>query len=1007
MKPSSPCPSRESLVKLLRGQVKDPDAKRLEQHLLACNSCVRVVQGLQPAGTLAEAFLSRAATAPPAEKRRLEALVQHLRSLAQPDSPSHLTPAPESDDTAEPYAFLAPPQADGELGRLGPYRVLKVLEQGGMGVVFQAEDPRLGRLCALKVMRPEVACKPSMKERFLREARAAAQIEHDHIIPIYQVDEDRGVPFIAMPFLKGTSLEDWLRQPANRGGVKVAQVLKLGREIARGLAAAHAGGLIHRDIKPANIWLDANAGHRVTILDFGLARLTQGTGDQNLTQSGAILGTPAYMAPEQARGEAVDGRADLFSLGVVLYRLCTGTLPFKGTDPISMLMSAATDEPAPVRSLNPNIPPALADLVKKLLEKSPDRRLASAQEVVKAIEAIAAAKFSKAPPKKRSWLVPVAVMGLAVAALPAGLWFSGILPTLPVNFWGPQETIPENQSSPFHPLTGPSPFDQLHRDDIPLDFLKLAGDGDPAQAPPELVAALGHPDPRGMPHFVSFALSPDGKLLAGSLPSGQRIQIAEVPSFKEVRVIRKTPLTKPMAGIEVQFSPHGKMVAGLERHGTGQPELVLWSVEDGEKKHAFPFSRGSNAMSRRIQFAFSPDGKFLALGSEEDPLQVFHMQRNFAPVPLDKAMPCGVGIAFLDERTVLTSDSKNDNNHRFQRWDVTTGKRLEDLPCSRGPVHDLHVIPPGNRLALTVESKPEIVLYDLPGKSAQQPAEKTIKDGDKPFLTVVPSPDGQRLAARTGDGEITLRSAADGRTFQRIKLPMPVQPPTVGLPLEFSPDGRHLATLNFFREGETFQRAGVLFILRLDPVKPAILDLLPLIVPAKDQVVGQWSLNPAGELLSDTTADARLQIPYKPPAEYDLRISFTRATGNDAMAPILVGGGHQFQFFVAGFNNTVCGFDSVNGLDPSQNETTNKRSAWLKNGQRYEALFQVRRSGAEAFLDGKHISEMKTNFSNVMIDDRFALKNQGVLGLGTYRSQVVFHRVAVVEISGKGTMLRP
>src|SRR5262249_30609430 len=160
------------------------------------------------------------------------------------------------------------------------------------------EDPRLGRLCALKAMLPEIACKPAMKERFLREARAAAQIEHDHIIPIYQVDEDRGVPFIAMPFLKGASLEDWLRQKATEGHdpstgtpLKVRQILKLGREIARGLAAAHEHGLIHRDIKPANIWLDATAGGRVKILDFGLARVSQAAGEQHLTQSGTILGT--------------------------------------------------------------------------------------------------------------------------------------------------------------------------------------------------------------------------------------------------------------------------------------------------------------------------------------------------------------------------------------------------------------------------------------------------------------------------------------------------------------------------------------------------------------------------------------------------------------------------------------------------------------------------------------------------------------------------------------------
>jgi hypothetical protein len=290
-----------------------------------------------------------------------------------------------------PIDFLAPAQQPDELGRLGPYRILKMLGHGGMGVVFKAHDPRLGRMCALKTMLPEIAKKPGMKERFLREARAAAQLEHDHIIPIYQVDEDRGIPYIAMPFLKGVSLEDWLRQKQRgQAGTPLTQpqILKLAREIARGLAAAHEQGLVHRDIKPANMWLDATAGGRATILDFGLARFSDNAGQQNITQSGAIMGTPAYMAPEQALGQKLDGRADLFSLGVVLYRLCTGLLPFRGETPMSVLMALASCDPPPVGEVNPAISPPLSELVKQLLVKDPAKRIASAKEVVQTIQKI-------------------------------------------------------------------------------------------------------------------------------------------------------------------------------------------------------------------------------------------------------------------------------------------------------------------------------------------------------------------------------------------------------------------------------------------------------------------------------------------------------------------------------------------------------------------------------------------------------------------------------------------
>jgi serine/threonine protein kinase len=296
-----------------------------------------------------------------------------------------------------------------------------------MGVVFLAEDPQLGRQVALKAMLPEVASKPVARDRFLREARTAAAIEHDHIVAIYQVGEDRGVPFIAMPLLKGCSLEDWLRSQHDRP-LPVPLILKLGKQVAEGLAAAHAHGLIHRDIKPANIFLQSTARgstagdlsatlsltvddvprtaeFRVKVLDFGLARSS--AGDQHLTQSGVIMGTPAYMAPEQARsGSKVDARADLFSLGVVLYRLCTGKLPFKGEDMMSTLMALGMDTPTSPAAINLELPLTLSDLVMQLLEKDPKNRVSSAEEVVKRLDAIEASFIAATllpPDKSGAW----------------------------------------------------------------------------------------------------------------------------------------------------------------------------------------------------------------------------------------------------------------------------------------------------------------------------------------------------------------------------------------------------------------------------------------------------------------------------------------------------------------------------------------------------------------------------------------------------------------------------
>jgi serine/threonine protein kinase len=257
-----------------------------------------------------------------------------------------------------------------------------------MGVVFKAEDPDLQRVVALKVMLPRLAVSASARQRFLREARAAAALSDDHIVHVYQVGEDRGIPYLAMQLLKGEPLEALLRRQPR---LSVTEALRIGREIAEGLAVAHEHGLIHRDIKPANIWLEPIAGQpaghngRVKILDFGLARAV--SGDLSLTQSGAILGTPGYMAPEQS-GKGADHRSDIFSLGCVLYRMTTGEAPFQAPEPVSMLVAVATQEPRPPHDLNVQIPGALERLILRMLAKDPMQRPQSAPEVVAELRAL-------------------------------------------------------------------------------------------------------------------------------------------------------------------------------------------------------------------------------------------------------------------------------------------------------------------------------------------------------------------------------------------------------------------------------------------------------------------------------------------------------------------------------------------------------------------------------------------------------------------------------------------
>jgi serine/threonine protein kinase len=276
----------------------------------------------------------------------------------------------------------------GDPRSLGGYRILRKLGQGGMGAVYEAEDIKLKRHVALKVMKPEIAQHQDHRERFLREARTAAKVESDFICPIYRVGEENGVPFIAMPFLKGEPLDAHLKQ-ARR--LPVDEVIRIGKEVAQGLSAAHEAGLVHRDIKPANIWLETQRSGppRAVILDFGLAR--KQVDDVHITQSGAILGTPAYMSPEQARGETnVDARTDLFSLGCVLYALCTGELPFKGVTTMGVLTALATHNPTPPHKFEAPAPRPLSSLVMRLLAKKADDRPQTALEVIEELREIEA-----------------------------------------------------------------------------------------------------------------------------------------------------------------------------------------------------------------------------------------------------------------------------------------------------------------------------------------------------------------------------------------------------------------------------------------------------------------------------------------------------------------------------------------------------------------------------------------------------------------------------------------
>jgi serine/threonine protein kinase len=323
-----------------------------------------VAQPMTSAGMLATEFASK-------PTKHIAAVSAQLRTESGHAAVDHEDPI-ELD-------FLQPSTMPGSLGRLNHHEVLEVLGKGGFGIVVRAFDENLQRVVAIKVLLPILASTSPARKRFLREARASARVRHANVVQIYAVEE-QPLPYLVMEYIPGETLQHRLDQV---GPLDVPDLLRIGGQIARGLAAAHEQGLIHRDIKPANILLESGVDQAVKITDFGLARAAD---DASLSQSGLIAGTPLYMAPEQAKGEPLDHRVDLFSLGSVLYTMTSGRPPFRAANTMAVLKRVAEDTPRPIREIIPEAPQWLCDLISKLHAKNPADRFQTAAEVATLLE---------------------------------------------------------------------------------------------------------------------------------------------------------------------------------------------------------------------------------------------------------------------------------------------------------------------------------------------------------------------------------------------------------------------------------------------------------------------------------------------------------------------------------------------------------------------------------------------------------------------------------------------
>lgn len=350
---------RDTLARFLDEAAPEIDSD-IAVHLEQCNECQSTLESLLGDGLTIEAA---------GELLRDGAAEQLTYDQSHPDRPTEL----------DRTTFLEPSDHPESLGRFARFEIMEVLGRGGMGIVMRGYDTSLNRHSAVKVLAPELATSAAARKRFSREAKSAAAVVHAHVVPIQTVDEHNGLPYLVMPVVEGQSVDARVR---NSGPVTVIEAVRIASQIAEGLAAAHAQGLVHRDIKPANVLLE-NGVERVQITDFGLARAID---DASMTRSGVIAGTPQYMSPEQAHGDSIDHRSDLFSLGSLIYFMLTGHSPFRAETTMGVLNRIGNEQPRSLRSINPDIPEWFEQIVMKLLAKPCDDRFQTASEVAELLQ---------------------------------------------------------------------------------------------------------------------------------------------------------------------------------------------------------------------------------------------------------------------------------------------------------------------------------------------------------------------------------------------------------------------------------------------------------------------------------------------------------------------------------------------------------------------------------------------------------------------------------------------